>query len=157
MAERLREIQLPKTRKRYGLLLPRTPKSIKLVRKQLFILCCITANLFLFESCKNINSNILFRIPKKSDFKYDSIPLIPQEDFRLAPGDRFNFIFGTNNGENIVLSLSGVGNQVTESNQQQQQLLRNTSQNQMNYLVRQDGTANLPLLGIVPVSGKTIV
>jgi polysaccharide export outer membrane protein len=161
MAERLREIQLPKTRKRYGLLLPRTPKSIKLVRKQLFILCCITASLFLFESCKNINSNILFRIPKKSDFKYDSIPLIPQEDFRLAPGDRFNFVFGTNNGENIVLNLSGVNNQITGTNQQQQQqqqqMLRNNGQNQMNYLVRQDGKSNLPLLGVVEVAGKTIV
>ena len=117
-------------------------------------------SLFLFESCKNINSNILFKIPKGSDFKYDSIPLVPQEDFKLAPGDRFSFIFGTNDGENIVLNLSGVGNQVSGTNQQQQQqqrLYQNNSQNQINYLVRQDGTANLPLLGLIPVAGKTIV
>ena len=158
MAERIRKIQLPKTRKRYGHLLQRTPKSLKLVKKQCFILLGIIMSLFLFESCKNINSNILFKIPKNSDFKYDSIPLVPQENFRLAPGDRFSFIFGTNNGENIVLNLSGIGNQVSGQQQkQQQQVLRNNGQNQMNYLVRQDGTANLPLLGLITVAGKTIV
>ena len=107
-----------------------------------------------FQSCRNINSNILFKIPKGSDFKYDSIPLVPQEDFRLAPGDRFSFIFGTNDGENIVLSLSGVQNQIGSGSNIN---TRNNLQNQMNYLVRQDGTANLPLLGLIPVAGKTIV
>ena len=52
----------------------------------------------------NINSNILFKISKNADFKYDSIPLEPEEDFRLTPGDRFSFLFGTNNGEKIILN-----------------------------------------------------
>lgn len=155
MAKRERKIQLPETHERHGHLLQKTPKSIKLVKKRWFILLGIIMSLFLFESCKNINSNILFKIPRNSDFKYDSIPLVPQENFRLAPGDRFSFFFGTNNGENIVLNLSGVGNQV--SGQGQGQLIRNNGQNQMNYLVRQDGTANLPLLGVIPVAGQTIV
>lgn len=62
------------------------------------------------NSCGNINSNILFKIPRGIDFKYDSIPMIPQENFKLAPGDRFSFIFGTNDGEKIILSQSGVNN-----------------------------------------------
>ena len=64
--------------------------------------------LLLFSSCANFNSNILFKISKNADFKYDSIPLEPEEDFRLAPGDRFSFLFGTNNGEKIILNQSGV-------------------------------------------------
>jgi polysaccharide export outer membrane protein len=156
MAERIRKIQLPKTRRRRGFLLQRTPKSINLSRKKVFSLISVLVITVFFQSCRNINSNILFKIPRNSDFKYDSIPLIPQDDFRLASGDRFSFVFGTNDGENIVLTLSGVGNQVSNNNQQQQ-LIRNNGQNQMNYLVRQDGTANLPLLGVLPVAGKTIV
>ena len=108
------------------------------------------------NSCGNINSNILFKIPRGVDFKFDSIPMIPQENFKLAPGDRFNFIFGTNNGEKIILSQSGVNNTVLGGGSNQNNQLLNR-QNSMSYLVRQDGTTNLPLIGIIPVAGKTIV
>ena len=112
----------------------------------------------LLSSCGNINSNILFRIPNGVDFKYDSIPLVPQDDFKLAPGDRFSFIFGTNYGEKIILSQSGINNSVTEgqANYNNQLQLQNR-QNAITYLVRQDGTANLPVIGIIVVAGKTIV
>jgi polysaccharide export outer membrane protein len=113
--------------------------------------------LVLFQSCKNINSNILFKIPKGSEFQFDSIPLIPQEDFKMAPGDRFSFIFGTNNGENMVLSQSGVGNKVADNNTNQLMMMRNNQTQIMTYLVRQDGSANLPLIGIIDVAGKTII
>ena len=108
------------------------------------------------NSCGNINSNILFRIPRGADFQYDSIPLVPEENFKLAPGDRFSFIFGTNNGEKIILNQSGVDNNVLGDNNQMINNMQNR-QNAMTYLVRQDGTSNLPVLGVIPVSGKTIV
>jgi len=107
-------------------------------------------------SCGNINSNILFKIPRGVDFQYDSIPLVPEENFKLAPGDRFSFIFGTNNGEKIILNQSGVDNNVLGENNQMSNNMQNR-QNAMTYLVRQDGTSNLPVLGVIPVSGKTIV
>lgn len=110
--------------------------------------------LLLFSSCANFNSNILFRISKNSDFKYDSIPLVPEEDFRLAPGDRFSFLFGTNNGEKIILFQSGVSTGDNQNVVGNQMRLQN---NQFTYLVRQDGKANLPLLGDIHVSGKTIL
>ena len=119
---------------------------------KLFIFVGIS--IVLLNSCANFNSNILFKIPKKSSFAYDSIPLEPEEDFRLAPGDRFSFLFGTNNGEKIILSQSGVstgGNQNVGAGQMRMQ------NNQFTYLVRQDGKANLPLLGDIHVSGKTIL
>jgi len=108
------------------------------------------------SSCRNINSNILFKIPKGDEFKYDSIPLVPEENFKLAPGDRFSFIFGTNNGEKIILSQSGIGNNSNGTGQNNGLIYQN-SQRQITYLVRQDGTSNLPVLGIISVANKTIV
>ena len=108
------------------------------------------------SSCRNINSNILFKIPKGDDFKYDSIPLVPEENFKLAPGDRFSFIFGTNDGEKIILSQSGMGN-TSNGNVQNNATLYQNTQRQITYLVRQDGTSNLPVLGVISVANKTIV
>lgn len=123
---------------------------------KLFIFVGIS--IILLNSCANFNSNILFKIPKKSSFAYDSIPLVPEEDFRLAPGDRFRFLFGTNNGEKIILNQSGVSSQSLkdQSNSQMRMQMQNQN-NQITYLVRQDGKANLPLLGDIVVAGKTIL
>ena len=63
---------------------------------------------FLFSSCQVINSNALFQIPRGDVFTYDSLPLLPSEDYKLGPGDRFSFLFSTNNGEKIIAGLSGV-------------------------------------------------
>ena len=113
----------------------------------------IPALMFL-SSCANINSNILFKIPKGDKFVFDSIPLTPNEEYKLGTGDRFNFIFGTNKGEKIIFSQSGVsagsGNNNNQTNNSQ--LAMRTS-----YLIRQDGLANLPLLGPIEISGKTVV
>ena len=123
---------------------------------KLFIFVGIS--IVLLNSCANFNSNILFKIPKKSSFAYDSIPLEPEEDFKLAPGDRFSFLFGTNNGEKIILNQSGVSSQSLndQSNSQMRMQMQNQN-NQITYLVRQDGKANLPLLGDIVVAGKTIL
>jgi len=124
---------------------------------KLFIFVGIS--IVLLNSCANFNSNILFKIPKKSNFAYDSIPLEPEEDFRLAPGDRFSFLFGTNNGEKIILNQSGVSSESLngQNNSQLNQMRMQNQNNQITYLVRQDGKANLPLLGDLVVAGKTIL
>ena len=82
--------------------------------------------------------------------------MVPEENFKLAPGDRFSFIFGTNNGEKIILSQSGVQNTTNGNNQNSLGSFQNT-QRQITYLVRQDGTSNLPVLGSISVAEKTIV
>ena len=156
MAERTSKIQLPKTCERHGSILPEFNQRLKSINtRNLFFILSIFATLVM-SSCRNINSNILFKIPKGDDFKYDSIPLVPQENFKLAPGDRFNFIFGTNNGEKIILSQSGIGNNSNGTGQNNGLIYQN-SQRQITYLVRQDGTSNLPVLGIISVANKTIV
>ena len=158
MAKRIREIQLPTTCERHGKLLSGITKKLILYKSKIFLFAIPCLLFALLSSCGNINSNILFRIPNGVDFKYDSIPLVPQDDFKLAPGDRFSFIFGTNYGEKIILSQSGINNSVTEgqANYNNQLQLQNR-QNAITYLVRQDGTSNLPVIGIIVVSGKTIV
>jgi polysaccharide biosynthesis/export protein len=156
MAERTSKIQLPKACERHGIILPESDQSIKLIKtRNLFFILSVFA-ILLMSSCRNINSNILFKIPKGDDFKYDSIPLVPEENFKLAAGDRFNFLFGTNNGEKIILSQSGVQN-TTNGNKQSNASLYQNTQRQITYLVRQDGTSNLPVLGVISVVEKTIV
>lgn len=106
----------------------------------------------LVSSCANINSNAMFKIPKGEDFKYDSLPLNPNDDYRLGPGDRFSFIFGSNQGERIVFNQSGISELVDDAN-----LMRNQNINRVDYLVRQNGEAELPLVGQLYVKGLTVV
>lgn len=103
------------------------------------------------NSCANINSNIMFKIPKGENFQYDSIPMKPTEDYVIGPGDRFTFFFSTNNGERIVSGMSGVNG--TEG----QTFNRNNQQFIQDYLVRRDGTAELPVIGIINVRGFTTI
>ena len=121
---------------------------------KIFFLALIPA-LLLLNSCANVNSNILFKIPKGDQFKFDSLPLEPSEDYKLGVGDRFSFLFGTNSGEKIILNQSGV-NTFNEGNNNNTTLM-NQQRNQFTYLVRQDGYVNLPLIGEVKLSNKTIV
>ena len=113
------------------------------------LLFAIIPALIFLSSCANINSNILFKIPKGDKFVFDSIPLTPNEDYKLGTGDRFNFLFGTNDGEKIIFNQSGVENNMGN--------IQNQNRFAISYLVRQDGTVNLPLLGIVNIEGKSII
>ncbi len=102
------------------------------------------------NSCANINSNIMFKIPKGENFQYDSIPLKPTEDYVIGPGDRFTFFFSTNNGERIISGMSGV-------NGTDGQIFNRNAQIMQDYLVRRDGTAELPVIGIMKVQGFTTI
>jgi polysaccharide export outer membrane protein len=104
--------------------------------------------IFLY-SCANINSNVLFKIPKGENFQFDSLPLKPSQDYIMGPGDRFSFLFSTNNGEKLITGISGVkgvdGQTFIQTNIIQ------------DYLVRTDGTAELPVIGIIKVQGMSVI
>jgi polysaccharide export outer membrane protein len=121
--------------------------------KRILLLFLIGLPIIILNSCGNVNSNALFKIPKDGSFKYDSLVMNPTDDYILGPGDRFSFQFGTNEGERIIFNQSGI-TQLMEGNgslvNQQGRLL-------LDYLVRQDGKTNLPLVGEVYVKGLTIV
>lgn len=153
MGSRSLKIQLQEIGIRYGKLLQKIIKNegVRITRFIFFV--CIPISLFL-NSCANVNSNILFKIPRNKDFTFDSLPMIPTEDYKLGVGDRFNFLFGTNYGEKIVFNQSGAGN---ENNNGNNALNQQNNRLAVTYLIRQDGNANLPLLGEVPLANKSIV
>ncbi len=111
----------------------------------------IVSVILTLNSCANINSNVMFKIPKGENFQYDSIPMKPTEDYVIGPGDRFTFFFSTNNGERIVSGMSGVNG--TDG----QIFNRNNQQFLQDYQVRRDGTAELPVIGIIKVQGFTTI
>ena len=105
-------------------------------------------SLFLFTACSTMNSSEMFRISKKTNFTYDSIPYGALDEHKISFGDRFSFSFSTNNGEKILVGATGISNsaKINESN--------TTSQVQ-DYLVQQDGTVELPILGTIKVAGMS--
>lgn len=122
-------------------------------RKSYFFL--LITIVLLLQSCnawKNVNSNQMFKTPKDGSFTFDSLQMTPTEDYKIGPGDRFMFFFSTNNGERIINNLSGVN-----SDNYQNQRMMQSSQNMMDYLVRRDGKAEIPVIGEYPVAGLTVM
>jgi polysaccharide export outer membrane protein len=100
--------------------------------------------IFALQSC-GVNSNIMFKTPKGSDFKYDTISMRPKEDYRISRDDRFIFTISTNSGQRIIERMSGLASgQVMTAGQQ------------IDYLVKSDGYVNLPILGEIKVDGLTV-
>jgi polysaccharide export outer membrane protein len=124
-----------------------------MIRKSYFFL--LITIVLLLQSCnawKNVNSNQMFKTPKDGSFKFDSLQMEPSDDYRIGPGDRFLFFFSTNNGERIINGLSGVNGSSGSG-----QFMGQNTQNVMDYLVRRDGTAEIPVIGEYPVAGLTVI
>jgi polysaccharide biosynthesis/export protein len=100
----------------------------------------------LFVGC-GINSNIMFKTPKGSGFQYDSIPLRPVEDYRLSADDKITFTLSPNNGEKLVESISGTGDQL------RQDLRVNLI---TEFVIKSNGYVNLPIIGDVKLEGLTV-
>lgn len=94
-----------------------------------------------FHSC-GINNNVMFKTPKDVELANDTTLLTPPEDYLISINDKIAFTLATNNGEGIVQTLSLGGTNV--------QGVGSTD-----YVVREDGTSELPLLGHVKVEGLT--
>jgi polysaccharide export outer membrane protein len=92
----------------------------------------------------------MFKTPKDGSFKFDSLQMEPSEDYKIGAGDRFMFYFSTNNGERIINGLSGVAG--TNG-----QVFMQNNQNMMDYLVRRNGTVELPVVGIYHVEGLSVI
>ena len=106
----------------------------------------------LFLTGCGVNSNLMFKEPKGLEANSDSIPLFPKEDYRIAVDDKFTFTLATNDGKTIIDRMAavpsvtgGMGNVGAQG-----------GANQLEYVVRQNGFAELPVLGEVKVLGLTI-
>lgn len=104
--------------------------------------CLVLALTAAISSC-GINSNLMFKTPKGVEEQTDSIPLRPTTEYTISRDDKFSFTLYTNGGKRIVENMAGMND------------------NQANfeipeYLVRADGTADLPVIGNVKVAGLTV-
>ena len=61
--------------------------------------------LFSINSC-SIQRNKLFKIPKGSDFVFDTLPAAPYPDYKIAVDDKISFTVMANNGEKLFLGNS---------------------------------------------------
>jgi polysaccharide export outer membrane protein len=102
--------------------------------------------MFLLTTSCGVNSNIMFKTPKGLDYKYDSIPMRPSEEYRISKDDKISFTISNNFGHKIIDNQTGVGG------------INPTALNSkdMEYIVKQDGYSELPVIGNVRVEGLTI-
>jgi polysaccharide biosynthesis/export protein len=91
-----------------------------------------------------VNSNIMFKEAKGVAVNSDSIPLYPKEDYKIAVDDKISFTMSTNDGKRLIEGMTGTGDGQIRVTQQQE------------YLVRQNGMVELPMIGEIPVKGLTI-
>lgn len=116
----------------------------------------IGLGLYLLSSC-GINSNLMFREGKEFQ-GYDSIPMTPEYEYRIAPYDEVSFQLLTNDGEKIIDGMSmalvdPTGQAEGAGGMRGMRRMGNSS----GYLVRHTGIVELPVLGEVHIVGKTIV
>ncbi len=105
----------------------------------------LPALFFLSTGC-GVNSNIMFKTPKGVDYKYDSIPMHPAEEYRITKDDKISFTISTNLGHKIIDNQTGIGG-----------MNPNTGNvRDMEYIVKSDGNVELPVIGNVHVEGLTI-
>ena len=103
-----------------------------------------------------LNREMMFKTPKDGSFKYDSIPLYPYEEYKIAVGDKISFDLNTNGGKNLIEGLTqtavegsarGSGGSVTASG---------SSNYAREFIVKLDSTIDLPVLGELKLVGLTM-
>lgn len=99
--------------------------------------------LYVIISSCGINSNLMFKENKDTKVVIqDSIPLQPTEEYKLAVNDKISFRLSSKNGEKWI----------------DQQVLETPVKNAsiLEYLIKTDGSAELPIIGDVRLKGLTI-
>lgn len=115
------------------------------IKTSLFIFICLA---LVMTSC-GVNSHIMFKT-SKDEVITDDIPISPTDAYRLAPDDKITFTLFVEKGKRIIDVSSGIG----EASTGNQQLAKTKS---IQYLVRNDGRVELPMLGLVEVAGMSII
>jgi len=94
------------------------------------------------SSC-GINSNLMFKTPKGVQERSDSIPLRPTTEYTISRDDKFSFTLYTNGGKRIVENMAGMNDAQVNPEIPE-------------YIVRSNGTAELPIVGEIMVAGLTV-
>lgn len=107
--------------------------------KRIIGLCCIA---IVIASCNPLNPSIMFKTEK--GFKYNVQSDTNELEYKIAPNDVITFRLFTNNGFKLIDASSDGTTQI-----------RNLDIG-ISYSVEFDGKVNLPIIGRVDVSGKTL-
>jgi polysaccharide export outer membrane protein len=108
------------------------------IKYSLFSLCV----LLLQVSC-GINSNVLFKAPIGESASLDSLPINPNQEYRIDVDDKVIFSLSTNDGAKLLESLSGsIGGIESGASPE--------------FVVRPDSTIEIPVLGKLKIAGMTI-
>jgi polysaccharide export outer membrane protein len=111
------------------------------VKKRISVLLVFLIG-FLIQSC-GVNSNVMFK-EAKEEVKYDSIPLNPTEDYKISIDDKITFTLTTNDGTDIIEKMSGIS------------VEKPGSVSIVEYIVRSNGEAELPVIGKIKLAGLTV-
>jgi polysaccharide biosynthesis/export protein len=103
----------------------------------------------LFLSGCTINRDIMFKTGDGYDFA--SLEDIGSSEYRIAPNDLITFQLFSNEGERLNQMTAGSADSKGGGNQNMM-----NQQNQLSYLVRQDGILELPEVGDIRLEGLTI-
>lgn len=106
---------------------------------------------FALGSC-TINKDLLFKTP--TDYEFDEVPDSVRAEVVIAPNNLLTFNFFTGNGHILVEQSIGNGILGGAGGQNNQNMMN--QRNQISYLVNDDGTVKLPVLGRVSLNGLSI-
>jgi polysaccharide export outer membrane protein len=106
---------------------------------------------FTLGSC-TINKDLLFKTP--TDYTFDEVPDSVRAEVVIAPNNLLTFNFFTGNGHILVEQSIGNGILGGAGGQNNQNIMN--QRNQISYLVNDDGTVKLPVLGRVSLDGLSI-
>ncbi len=97
----------------------------------------------LLTSC-GVNSNLMFKSPLGEHANSDSIPMAPLKEYQISIDDKITFTLAPNDGTKMIESMGGVtqGGGGDKSSQE--------------FLVRDPGFIEIPVLGKVYINGLTI-
>jgi len=98
-----------------------------------------------------LNREMMFKTPKDGTFKYDSIPMRPYEDYKISIDDKITFDLNTNGGKNLIEALT----QTTVEGTGRGSGI-NISSNYREFLVKSNGTVDIPVLGDLYIAGLTV-
>lgn len=114
--------------------------------RNLFFLAVVS---FILGSC-TVNKDLLFKTP--TDYSYDDVPDSAKAEVVIAPNNLLTFNFFTGDGH--ILVEQSIGNGILGGGQNNQNFMN--QRNQISYLVNEDGTAKLPVLGRVRLDGLSL-
>jgi len=116
--------------------------------RSIFLLLAIS----LFLGSCTVNKDLLFKTP--TDYVYDEVPDSSVAEVVISPNNLLNFNFFTGNGHMLV--EQAIGNGILSGGGQQNNQNMMLQRNQIQYLVNDDGTVKLPVIGRINLDGYTI-